>query len=103
MVISYAAFGKYYPQLMKVISSNSCVEIQTKAAEILLAMNGENDKAWNLKKKCLTIGFLDVKRELRFNRAVCLKFKKSTAYYEYRLFLIRREIESIVGKNRKLL
>jgi hypothetical protein len=62
--------------------------------ELLLVMNGENDKAWNIKKGLLLQGKLDEDRELRFNGAVCYKNKKSSSYYDYRI----RIFENLISK-----
>lgn len=77
--------------------------MQWMAADILLCMNGENEKAWNFKRE--NLGKLDVDRELRLNGAICMKFKKSTVLYDFRLSLIKRlglkdymECESLLSK-----
>ena len=52
---------------------------------MLLVINGESDKAWNVKRLLLNEDKLDLERELRFNAAICFKNKKSSTYYEYRI------------------
>ena len=72
--------------MIKTISnpSNDKEEIHW-MCELVLVMNGENDKAWNIKKSLLLDGKLDLERELKFNAAVCTKNKKSSSYYDYRI------------------
>ena len=61
---------------------------------MILAFNGENDRAWNIKKQYLNTkdnnkdNLLNIDWQLRFNAAICLKNKKSSSYYQYRLVLI---------------
>lgn len=62
-------------------------------------MNGENEKAWNFKRE--KIKEMNLTRELKLNAAVCLKFKKSSICYDFRLELIKSE--SGLGKASEIL
>lgn len=65
---------------------------------MLLVMNGESDKAWNVKRSLLVEGKLDLERELRFNAAICFKNKKSSTYYEYRVRIWNKMIKKMEKK-----
>lgn len=82
LCITHSYFTLHYADLMRTITAKPLDPQQNHwAAEVLLLMNGENEKAWNLKKTLLQEGKLDISRELRFNAAVCYKNKKSSTYY----------------------
>lgn len=91
LLIGYDAFDRHYKECIGILKQEQSSKKQkSMAADVLLCMNGQNEKAWNFKRS-LDWKELDLGRELRFNAAICMKFKKSSACYDYRLELVKSE------------
>ena len=86
LMVPFSTFERLYTLCIRILTNEDGYH-SAMAADLVLLFNGENEKAWNYKRQHFSS--LDPARELFINAAVCLKFKKSTILYEYRLQLVK--------------
>ena len=99
MAISFNIFDTLYPLCLSVVLGMKTIEKPTEnekitlnmASKIILCLNGEINTAFTVRKKLLDDGFLkNFGEELHFVNLVCLKFKKASVAWAYKLYVTQK-------------
>lgn len=107
MAISYNTFDILYPLCLSVVLGMKNIENPNKteksllnmASRILLCLNGEVNSAFTVRKRLVEAdGISNLTEELHFVSLLCIKFKKSSIAWAYRLFLLLRVLGNCEDK-----
>lgn len=107
MAISFNVFDLLYPicisPILELKSKETLTETEKKilnmASKVILCLNGEINTAFNVRKRLIDEGFLkDFNEEMHFVEIICLKFKKTSVAWSYKLMLFEKMTKNCVEK-----